>query len=338
MRRNDHALRVWWWWMAPMLAVALACGSAEETPRPSGTAMAAPPPVEENEENAAPVVESIALNPPTPLPGTSILANVEVYDPDGDAYRVTFDWKVNGELAASGRQPRFVAQDVRKDDRIEVTVVATDGRLESEPISARARVGNRPPLLQGVLLEPQGTVRSGDELLASPEANDPDEDPLSFEYLWLVNGSETNQRGRTFSTRGLDRGDKVKVRVLASDGTDTSRAAESPEITIGNSPPLIEKIPTLQSESGFFRYAFQAKDPDGDRNLRFRLREAPEGMRIDPILGVVTWRPKPSQAGVHQVDVLVEDSQGDGSALRFEVTVTATPGDSGEPPPPAASP
>jgi hypothetical protein len=61
-------------------------------------------------------------------------------------------------------------------------------------------------------------------------------------------------------------------------------------------------------------------------------------MRIDPILGVVTWRPKPSQAGVHQVDVLVEDSHGDGSALRFEVTVTATPGDSGEPPPPAAVP
>lgn len=338
MRRSDHALRVGWWWTAPLLAAAVACGSAEETPGPSGPAMAAPPPVEEHEENRAPVVESIVLNPRTPLPGTPIEANVEIRDPDGDPYRVTFDWKVNGELVTSGGQPRFVAKGVRKDDRIEVTVVATDGQRESQPRSAHARVGNRPPLLQGVLLEPRGVVRSGDELLASPEAKDPDEDPLSFEYVWLVNGSETDQHGRTFSTRSLDRGDKVKVRAVASDGTDTSRAAESSEITIGNSPPLIEKIPTLQSESGLFRYAFQAKDPDGDRNLRFSLREAPEGMRIDPILGVVTWHPKPSQAGVHQVDVLVEDSHGDGSALRFEVTVTATPGDSGETPPPAASP
>jgi hypothetical protein len=179
-------------------------------------------------------------------------------------------------------------------------------------------------------------VRPADELLASPEAYDPDEDSLRFEYVWLVNGSQTEQRGRTFSTRGLDRGDRVRVRAVASDGSDTSRAAESREVTMGNSPPLIEKIPTLQSESGAFRYTFQAEDPDGDRNLRFRLREAPEGMRIDPILGVATWRPKPGQAGVHQVDVIVEDSHGDGSALRFEVTVTATQGDSGEPPPPAA--
>jgi len=337
MRRNDDALRVWWWWSAPLLALALACGSADEKPQPSGSALAAPPPVEEHEENAAPVVESIQLNPRDPLPGAPVEANVEVRDPDGDPYRLTFEWAVNGELVSSGSQPRFIPRQVRKDDRIEVTVVASDGRLESEPISARTRVGNRPPLLQGVLLEPQGTVRSGDELLAAPRADDPDDDSLSFEYVWIVNGSATGQRGRVFSTRGLKRGDTVQVRATASDGSDSSRGAESREVTIGNSPPLIERIPTLQSESGQFRYTFEASDPDGDRNLRFSLREAPEGMRIDPIMGVVTWSPKPGQAGVHQIDVLVEDSHGDGSALRFEVTVTATAGDSSEPPP-AATP
>lgn len=336
MRRND-ALRVCWWWTAPLLALALACGSGEEKPRPSGSALAAPPKVEEHEENAAPVVESILLNPRNPLPGTPVEANVEARDPDGDPYRLTFEWEVNGELVASGSHPRFIPQRVRKDDRIEVTVVASDGRLESEPISASTRVGNRPPLLQGVLLEPQGAVRSGEELLAGPRADDPDDDSLSFEYVWIVNGAATGHSGRAFSTRGLKRGDTVRVRAVASDGSDTSREAESREVTIGNSPPLIEQIPTLQSESGQFRYTFEAKDPDGDRNLRFQLREAPEGMRIDPITGVVTWHPEPGQAGVHQVDVLVEDSHGDGSALRFEVTVTATPGDSGEPPP-AATP
>jgi len=295
------------------------------------------PPVEQADENAAPVVGSVVLNPSSPLPGTPVDANVEARDPDGDPYRLNFEWSVNGEVVASGRKPRLMANGVRRDDRIEVTVVASDGRLESEPVTRSVRVGNRAPLLQGVLLEPLETVRPGDELLASPEAKDPDEDPLRFEYAWLVNGSKSGSNDRAFSTRGLKRGDKVKVRVIASDGTDKSRAAESREVTIGNSAPLIAELPKLESSDGLFRYAFEATDPDGDRNLRFRLGKAPEGMRIDPILGTVSWRPKPSQAGVHQVEVVVQDSQGDASALNFEVTVTATPGDSGEQPP-AASP
>jgi hypothetical protein len=298
--------------------------------------MAAPPPVEDRDENSAPVVESVALNPRNPLPGSPVEASVEVRDPDGDPYRLSFEWKVNGELSASGARPRLMLKDARKGDRIEVTVVASDGRLESEPMSEQTRIGNRPPLLQGVLLDPQGTVRSGDDLLASPEAYDPDEDALQFEYTWLVNGSDARPGSREFSTRGLRRGDKVRVRVVASDESDASRPEESREITLGNSPPLIKEIPGAQTDEGLFRYSFEAEDPDGDRNLRFRLGKAPEGMRIDPILGVATWRPKESQAGVHPVEVIVQDGHGDGSALRFEVTVASTPGDSGKQPPAAA--
>jgi hypothetical protein len=299
--------------------------------------MSAPAPQQERAGNAAPVVESVTLNPGTPLPGTAVDANVEVQDPEGDPYRVSFEWKVNGEVTSSGSHPRLRTNDLRKGDRIEVTVVASDGRRESDPVRRSTRVGNRPPLLQGVLLEPQGTVRPSDELFASPEAIDPDEDPLEFDYAWLVNGREIGQRGRTLSAKDLKRGDKVRVRVIARDGDDSSRAAESREVTIGNSAPLIKQIPEAESDEGLFRYAFEAEDADGDRNLRFRLRKAPEGMQIDPITGVATWRPKASQAGVHPVEVMVVDSHGDGSALSFNVTVTATPGDAGEQPP-AATP
>ena len=334
MRRSGRALRVWW--MCPLLGLALACGGTEQTPQPSGSSMAAPPSVETRDENAAPVVERLSLNPRLPLPGIPVEANVEVRDPDGDPYRVSFDWKVNGEVVASGQRPRFMLEDVRKGDRIEVTAVATDGRLTSRPVSERTRIGNRPPLLQGVVLDPQTTVRAGDELLASPKATDADDDSLDFEYTWLVNDLESSQGDREFSTRGLKRGDRVRVRVVASDGSEESRPQESREITMGNSPPLIKEIPKAQTDEGLFRYSFEAEDPDGDRNLRFRLGKAPQGMRIDPVLGVATWRPKESQAGVHPVEVIVQDTHGDGSALRFEVTVTATPVDPGDQPPASA--
>ena len=116
MRRNDHGLRVWL--TAPLLGLAVACGGGEEEPRPSGPSMVAPPPAEDPDENTAPVVESVALNPRNPLPGTPVEANVEVRDPDGDPYRLTFEWEVNGELVASGPHPRFTPQGARKDDRI----------------------------------------------------------------------------------------------------------------------------------------------------------------------------------------------------------------------------
>ena len=138
MRRNHHGLRVWW--TAPLLGLAVACGGGEEAPRPSGPAMEGAPRVEQRDENAAPVVESVVLNPRRPLPRTPVEANVEARDPDGDPYRLSFEWAVNGEVVASGRQPRLVLNDVGKDDRIVVTVVATDGRLESEPVSEQRLV------------------------------------------------------------------------------------------------------------------------------------------------------------------------------------------------------
>jgi hypothetical protein len=204
-------------------------------------------------------------------------------------------------------------------------------------VSESAQVGNRPPLLQAVYLQPDDVVRPGDEMIASPQAIDADDDSIEFQYSWLVNGSETGQAGRTFSTRGLKRGDKVRVRVVADDGTDKSRDSESRELTLGNSPPLIKNIPDVQKDDGVFRYTFEAEDPDGDRNLRFRLAKGPEGMTIDPILGIATWHPKPGQVGVHPVQVEVVDSQGDGSMLQFELTVTANSADEVAQPP-AATP
>ena len=335
MRRNDHRLRVCW--VAALLGLVVACGGGEERALPSGSPMSAPKAVEERGENAAPVIDSLALSPRDPLPGSALQAQVEVRDPDGDPYRLSFEWEVNGEVVESGPSPRLTLTDARKGDRIEVTVVATDGRLESEPLSEATRVANRPPFLQGVLMDPTGTVRAGDELVAGPQAADADDDPVDYRYTWLVNDEETDQRGREFSTSGLMRGDRVRVRVVAWDGSGASQTVESREVSIANSPPLIKKIPEARPDEGVFRYSFEAEDADGDRNLRFSLGTAPEGMRIDPLLGVATWRPKASQAGVHQVEVIVQDSHGDESALHFEVTVTATPGGSAGQPP-AATP
>ncbi len=306
----------------------LGCGEAQvEAARPSGASMATPAASHGagQGQGEAPIVRDVRMNPSRPLAGVPIEALVEADDPDGDALRLTYTWRVNGRDVVTGARPSLSLPDLAKGDEVEVEVVASDGRNASEPRKARARVGNRPPMVAGVDLQPESPVRAGDVVKVSPLARDPDGDDLDYSYRWLVNGVERG-RDRELRTEGLRSGDRLSVEVVADDGTDRSKPFMSPELQLGNTPPRITQLPDVQTDSGVFTYQFEAYDADGDRNLRFFLDQSPAGMAIDAITGELQWRPKASQAGVHPVEVGVTDSQGEGTTFLFEVTVaTETP-------------
>lgn len=323
---------------AGLAAAALGCGGEAE--RPSGAPMGGAEAPEEGQANRAPVLESLRLEPESPVPGTTIEAVTEARDPDGHAVELSYRWSVERDVVAEGRRPQIAPEGLSRGDRVEVEVVASDGMLESEPRRARVEIANRAPRVRGVDLDAAQPLRPGDVVTALVDARDPDGERLDLEIQWLVNGEEVDAEGKTFDTEGLERGDEVAARVRARDGYDASRSKTSPALTVGNSPPLIGEVPPLEREGDLFRWRFEASDPDGDRSLRFRLAKAPEGMTIDPILGVVRWRPGPDQAGSHTVEVVVEDGAGDASARRFEARVSAEQvGDegSGSSAPPAAA-
>jgi hypothetical protein len=87
---------------------------------------------------------------------------------------------------------------------------------------------------------------------------------------------------------------------------------------------------------GEFRYEVEARDPDGDRPLRYALRSGPDGMLVDSVLGAVSWKPKPDQTGVHPIEVAVSDPMGATSVQHFEITVKWN--EEEPPPPPADTP
>ena len=300
-----------------------ACGG-DDAPQPSGRSMAGVVAVEERPDNRAPTIAAVTLVPDTPRPGDPIDAAIDVQDPDGDGVRLEIEWRVNGKLLVGEGRPRLPGSDLKKGDRVELRVVASDGRLSSSAFVKRVRVGNQPPRLQGVAFS-GGDWRAGDPIDASPVASDPDGDALSFDYHWYLHGESTEQRDHVFDTVGLKRDDKVYVEVVARDATDATRPVRSAEVKIGNTPPRILGIPTPREVDGEFRYQFRAKDADGDRRLRYRLAAAPKGMSINPVNGEARWRPDQSQAGKHPVEVVVEDAYGDGGALRFEVVVGLEP-------------
>lgn len=284
--------------------------------------MMASEPVQERAGNRPPSITKLELVPEAPRPGDPIEVTVDAEDPDGDGVRVSFEWRVNGRLLEKEGRPRLLTQDLQKGDRVELRVVASDGRLESPIRSRMIQIGNRKPRLQGVSFSGGASVRGGDVIDASPLASDPDGDVLTFSYLWYVNGKAVGEKGKRFDTSHLKRGDRVHVEVVAKDGSDQTKPVRSPVLRIGNTPPRILGIPAAKNVKGEYRYAFRATDPDGDRGLRFRLAEAPRGMSIDAATGIARWRPDATQAGSHPVEVVVEDAYGDGGALRFDVTVS----------------
>lgn len=331
--------RAWRFAGSGVVAVTLACGGGEESPRPSGAPLkGATPPAASTGLNHPPVIERVRFEPDEPIPGGHVRALVQASDPDGGSVRLRYAWTLGGAPLGTDA-PEVSLERGHKAEDLAVTVTASDGSAESAPVRASTSLGNRGPQLLGVALEPAEGLQVGGTVKAVPEAQDPDDDPLRYEITWRVNGSSVQESGRELETQGLRRGDRIVAEVRATDGTVTTQSVTSRELQIGNSAPQIVSRPETRFEEGVFRYDVQAKDPDGERNLHFSLRGAPEGMTIDRLGGEIRWMPKPEQSGKHSIEVVVQDSQGAEAFQTFEVTIakeSAAPAPQETPAAPAA--
>jgi len=318
-------------WIATVVLIAggVACGGNDEA-----VELASPMKVEQSDPsgvNHAPAIQSVRLKPAEPVDGDRVHAVVSVEDPDGDPIELGFEWRISGRLVPTG-EPSIDLKGVTKRDRIEVVVKASDGELQSSPAQAEARIANRRPTLLGIAVSPQPEVSRGEPLVATAQANDPDKDLIEYSYRWRVNGEPQTETGDTFQTDNLEKGDEIQAIVVASDGTADSDDLESVIVRIGNSHPEIVSAPGNNWTNDVFDYEIEASDPDSDGPLRYSLKAGPKGMRVDSILGKVSWQPTPDQTGVHSIEVAVSDAMGATAVQIFEITVKAAGDELAAPP------
>jgi hypothetical protein len=305
------------------LVGAIACGDDTPAPRAAANrpaANAAPgPAASEGARNAAPIIERVEIVPAEPTAYDTLQAQVELRDPDGDRATTELTWWVNGRRA--GDSDRFSLEGTRRGAKIEVSVVADDGRAQSEPATASVTLGNTPPRIDTIRFEPSGAWQRDRTMAALPDAVDPDGDPLTFEYTWVVNERRLDATGPTIEGGTLTRGDRVRLVVVASDGYAESEALETDEMMVENAAPEITSTPGAIGPDGFFRYQLEVDDADGDRAFSYRLVEGPPGMELDTLGGKLVWQPREAHAGSHAIELEVDDRMGGVDTQRFTLDV-----------------
>ncbi|MCC6953469.1 MAG: putative Ig domain-containing protein, partial [Deltaproteobacteria bacterium] len=105
----------------------------------------------------------------------------------------------------------------------------------------------------------------------------------------------------------------------SNEASATPYAAECGTVT--RAPAIVSPPLARATEGELYQYAVQAKDDDQGDELRFALPEAPTGMSIDTLTGVIRWTPTPAARGATQVTVVVTDLLGHVALQRYRIIV-----------------
>jgi hypothetical protein len=170
---------------------------------------------------------------------------------------------------------------------------------------------NHPPVVESIRIERIPGNDTNNVFRAIVQAKDPDDDVISFEYRWKLNGEDIPDA--TDETLELDenlkKGSIISVAVIPFDGKDEGVWKAEGSFTMPNSPPIITSEPSPRIVNGKLTYVLKAQDPDGDP-IEYTLKNAPRGMTIEPATGLITWEFGEADIGEHTVEIIVTDSEG----------------------------
>lgn len=192
--------------------------------------------------NRAPVVDAIQLSPIAPTTNTLLTATVETHDAESDPITLTYVWKVNGVVARMTTNTSSLADTFDLSltgngnigDQISLEVTPSDGKVTGTTATASVMVANSAPVVDSVVVTPSNPIVT-DTLTATVTVSDDDDDAVTVNYVWKVNGGvvqTTLGAGLTDTIAfGLlpDRsaGDVVTVEVTPNDGTIDGATVEA---------------------------------------------------------------------------------------------------------------
>jgi hypothetical protein len=273
-------------------------------------------------KNHPPTIRSARILPDPVLLNQVVVVNIDGLDSDVDLITYNYQWWLNGEALKAETHQTVDPKTFKRGDRISVDVIPYDGHVKGLSSRLETVVGNTPPMVSSLLVEPD-EVRIGSTILAEAAAIDADQDPIEYRFRWWRNNSEVVDGDlHELDTAGFAKGDTIVVEVTPSDPTSKGKSKISKPIMILNSAPTITSAPPSKIDKGRFIYAVVANDPDGDP-LTYALEVAPSGMKIDKGTGRIEWSLTGKLAGNHKVRVTATDGEQGKAFQEFDLTFSA---------------
>jgi hypothetical protein len=198
--------------------------------------------------NTAPVAGTVTVQPGSPATNDVLRAVPSGYsDLDGDQLTYRYQWLRNGTPitgATGATLDLAVPGNGDVNDRIDVDVTAVDSAGAASPSARGGQTvtgTNASPVEGSVALTP-AAPKTDQVLTATPSGfSDPDGDALTYQYRWFRNGTAIG--GATAATLDLaqagngDRGDSIRVDVLATDPGGRASDSVSATVSVANTPP-----------------------------------------------------------------------------------------------------
>lgn len=197
--------------------------------------------------------------------------------------------------------------------------------VQSFSVEAIPKPANDPPVFTS---EPIRTAFVGQLYRYTPQAVDPDGDPIQFGLIGDLPFHMQIFDGENITWQpGADQVRDWTITVDARDGkggmAEQTFTIKVQDIT-GNTPPFITSAPITVAEAGAeYRYRVVAQDPDGDP-LDFSLTESPEGMTIGQSDGEIVWQPTAEDVAFHSVEIRVDDGRLGHALQRFSLAVVSS--------------
>jgi RHS repeat-associated protein len=176
-----------------------------------------------------------------------------------------------------------------------------------------------------ILSQPQLEVRAGQLYRYAVEAQDANNDTLTYKLLAGPQGMTIDAATGVieWQTSSTMLGAQ-SILIEVSDGRgESDRQAFSLKVFdyAPNRPPVITSTPILDGNVNQpYIYDVDARDPEGGQ-LIYRLESGPNGMSINPSTGLLQWTPDVSNLGNSKITVKVFDEQGATAEQTFTISI-----------------